>query len=125
MNRKFLLILLLTFLILTGVSYFLQSAYPDFPLPVLLVGNTAIGLITMVSYLLAAAKMQARPQAFVGGVTGASLLKMVVLIGLVLVYVLGFKAYYHKGAVFVLLAFYAVYAGVETVFLSRLAKQKP
>lgn len=125
MNRKFLLLLLVIFLILCGVSYLLHLSETKMPLYVLLTGNLAIALITLISHQMAATKIQSRPQAFVGGVTGASLLKMLVIIGLVLVYVLAFREYYHKGALFVVLGFYIVYTLVESVSLTRLAKRKP
>lgn len=124
MNRNFLLLLLLLFLVLSGASYLFHLSNPAFRLPVLLIGNAAIGLVTLVSYLVAATKIQARPQAFVGGVTGASLLKMLVIIGLVLVYVAVLRDYYHKGTLFVLMGFYIVYTGAESISLSRLAKRK-
>jgi len=124
MNRKFLLLLLLLFLVIGGIGHLLHLANAKFLLSVLWIGNAAIALITLISYFVAAAKIQARPMAFVGGVTGASLLKMVVIIGLVLVYVVGLKQYYHKSTLFVLLGVYLLYTGMEAIFLSRLAKRK-
>lgn len=124
MNRNFLLLLFVVFIVLCGLSYLLQTAVPGLPLSVLLVGNIAIALVTLISHQVAASKIQSRPQAFVGGVTGASLLKMMVIIGLVLLYVLAFRDYYHKGALFVVLGFYMVYTLVEAISLSKLAKRK-
>lgn len=111
------------FIILSAVFYLLSQSNPDYKFNLLMGGNILMALITVVSYFIVKKNVGNRPQAFVRGVFSGSLLKMFICIAAILGYVMINRPNVHKPSIFVLLGIYAAYTFVETIILSRIAKE--
>jgi hypothetical protein len=122
MNKYFIFIIAFVFVVLGIIFYILHNAYPDYQLGVLMIGNAIMALLTATSYLIVKKTVHQRPQAFVRGVYGASLLKLMVCMFSILAYVLINRPNIHKPSVFILLGIYVVYTTAETLSLSKLAR---
>lgn len=83
-----------------------------------------MAIISISSFLIVQRQMNGRPQAFVRGVMGANLLKMMVCLFAILIYVFINRSNIHKPSVFVLMGTYMVYSTMETLLLSKLARRK-
>jgi len=123
MKHSFTITVLVLFLVLTGIFYYLKTAAPQFNHTLLMVANGLMAGLTLVSWQIVRKQLAERPQAFVRGVYGATLLKLMICIGSILFYVLLNRKNIHKPSLFVLFGIYAVYTTVETIMLSKLARQ--
>ena len=123
MNKYFIFIDTLIFIILGAIFYAIHNAAPDYQLGVLMIGNAIMAILTATSYLIVKKTVHERPQAFVRGVYGASLLKLMVCMFSILAYVLINRPNIHKPSVFILLGIYIVYTAAETISLSKLARE--
>lgn len=117
------LIILLTFLLLTAIFYAVSLAVPHYLFPVLMGGNTLMAALSLLTGIMVGRQLNERPEAFVRAVFGATFLKLMVCLTAILLYVLLYRDDIHKPTLFVLFGIYAAYTAVETVLLSRLAKQ--
>lgn len=122
MKKYFVLIVVILFLILSGIFYALGLYAPNFSISVLMTGNAVMALLTILSYFLITKQFDNKPAGFVRGVYASSLLKLFVCITAIMAYVMINKPNVHKPSLFVLFGIYAVYSIVETWLLSRLAK---
>lgn len=113
----------LVFIIVTGGAWFLSQKNPSFDFMTLMGGNVIMLVLTVVAWLITKKTLKERPQAFVRGVFSATLLKMFAVMGVVLVYALVNRAHLYKPLVFALFGIYVMYTGVETVIMSKTAKQ--
>ncbi len=123
MTRYFVLITVVVFLLLTAVFYLLQLNMPEYRFTVLMTGNLVMALLTLLSYRIVRRQLNQRPEAFVRGVYGATLLKLMVCMFSILLYVLLNRANIHKPSLFILFGIYAVYTAIETWLLSKMAKE--
>ena len=123
MNGKFFGAMALVFIIVTGGAWFLSQKNPSFDFMTLMGGNVIMLVLTVVAWLITKKTLKERPQAFVRGVFSATLLKMFAVMGVVLVYALVNRAHLYKPLVFALFGIYVMYTGVETVIMSKTAKQ--
>ena len=117
------LALLLAAVLMAAGAWGLCAAYPGFSLKSLLIGEGILLVIFLLSVVVVTRKMAARPGQFVTGVTGATFLKMLLVIGLVLMYVTVLRSYFHKPTVFVWMGMYLVFSIVEAAVLSARARQ--
>lgn len=124
MNKYFVYIVVLVFLVLSALFYLLHSAVPEYRLEVLMTGNAVMAILTAVSYLIVKKTVHDRPQAFVRGVYGGSLLKLMICMFGLLIYVFINRPNIHKPSVFMLMGIYAVYTTIETISLSKLARER-
>jgi len=122
MKRKFLTIILLLFVALSAVFYSLRSSAPEYRFTLLMAGNVLMLVLSLASYFIVMKTMYERPQAFVRGVYGATFLKLLVCMASILIYALLNRQDIHKPSLFVLFGIYALYTGVETWMLSKLAR---
>ncbi len=104
-----------------GLGIF-NKAMPDYSLVVMETGNIVMAVLSLTSFMLVKKQSGKNAAAFVRGVSGASLLKLMVCIVGVLVYGMINRANIHKPTIFVLMAIYAVYAAAETILLSKMAR---
>lgn len=104
-----------------GVGIF-NRMMPDYSLAVLGAGNIVMAILSLASFMLVKKQSGKNAAAFVRGVSGASLLKLMVCIVGVLVYGLINRANIHKPTIFVLMGIYAIYAAAETILLSKMAR---
>ena len=121
MNR-FIIVIGIVFVVLSGVFYALKTYAPEYHFMGLEGGNIIMAILAISSYFMVKRQISGNPHAFVRGVYSASLLKLMVCMVSVLVYVALNKAHIHKPTVFVLFGIYAVYTAVETWLLSKIVK---
>lgn len=102
--------------------YLLQSQIPAYNFLVLESCAALVFGLSVTSFLLVSAQMHKSPMAFTRGVTGATLLKMMVCMIAMLVYILLNRDTLHKPSVFVFFGIYAVFTAAETFLLSKIVK---
>ena len=85
-------------------------------------GNLVMAMLCLASFMLVKKQAGKNAAAFVRGVSGASLLKLMVCIVGVLIYGLLNRANMHKPSIFVLMGIYAIYTAAETILLSKMAR---
>lgn len=124
MTGKFVTTTLIIFIVLSIVFFAMRTSAPEFHFIALEVGNMVMAIISISSFLIVQRQMNGRPQAFVRGVMGANLLKMMVCLFAILIYVFINRSNIHKPSVFVLMGTYMVYSTMETLLLSKLARRK-
>ena len=123
MRRKFIILTLVIFVLLSALftaMHFFASQYQTIALET---GNAIMAVLSISTYLMVQKQMSGNPAAFVRGVSGASFLKLMVCMVSILVYVLLNRAHIHKPSVFIMFGIYAVYTVVETILLSKLARE--
>lgn len=123
MKKIFIPAVLALFAVSSAALYWLWYSNNAFQLPALMVGNIIMAILCIVSYFIVVKQIASRPQAFVRGVSGASLLKLLVCMAGVLTYVLVYRPNVHKPSIFVLLGIYAAYSTIETIILSKWARE--
>ena len=104
-----------------GLGIF-NKMMPEFGLVVLETGNLVMAMLCLASFMLVKKQAGKNAAAFVRGVSGASLLKLMVCIVGVLIYGLLNRANMHKPSIFVLMGIYAIYTAAETILLSKMAR---
>jgi len=122
MRNKFIGIIILVFVVLTGIIYLLKMSFQSFNFIVLMAGNGVLAFLSLSSYFIINQQLKGRPQAFVRGVYGATFLKLFVCMITIFVYVLLNRQNIHKPTIFTLFGIYVVYTAVETWLLAGLAK---
>lgn len=91
----------------------------------LMIANSILAVLSMVSYFMLQQKIKAeRAQAFVNGVYGATLLRLMVCMGGILAYIMLNQGHLHKASIFSMMGMYMLYTIFETIIFARLAKQK-
>jgi glucose uptake protein GlcU len=123
MNKKFLVSVIAAFILLSAAFYGLKVYAPAYRYTTLMVGNIIMAALCVGSYLLVIRQLNSRPAAFVRGVYSSSFLKLMVCMIGILAYVLINRPNIHKPTVFVLFGIYAVYSAIETVLLSKQARE--
>lgn len=124
MKRQFYIITAGIFIVLSAVFYWLKLNAPEYNFVTLEAGNAMMAILSVMSFFMVTKQADARPQAFVRGVSGASFFKLMVCMIAILVYVLLNRSHIHKATVFVLFGIYAAYTMTETVLLSKLVREK-
>ena len=123
MKTKFIITIVIIFIVLSAGFYALKIYAPDYKFITLECGNLVMAILSLSTYIIVEKQKTARPQAFVRGVSGASFLKLMVCMVSILVYVLLNRSHIHKPSVFVLFAIYTVYTIIETTALSKLVRE--
>lgn len=90
------------------------------------IGNAALWLITLISYLLIASSLKdTNPNAMVRAKMSGTILKFFAVIILVLAYIfINDRVIPHKANIFVFLGMYVIYVSIEALFLSNMARNK-
>ncbi len=122
MKGSYIAIVIIIFLVLSGVFYALKINAPEFSYGVLMTGNGVMALLSVISYVLVTKQIGARPDAFVRGVYASSFLKLFVCMISILTYAMVNKPNVHKPSLFMLLGIYVVYSATETIILSKMAR---
>lgn len=91
------------------------------------IGNVSLWFITLISYLMVSKSLKdSNPNAMIRAKMSGTLLKFFAVILLVLAYIfINDRQLPHKASIFVFLAMYVVYIGLEALFLSNMARKKP
>ena len=123
-KQKFYTIIAVVFIALSIVFYIVNQWDPAYKLPILIIANALMAVLCGISYVLVTRSISDNPHAFVRGVNGASLLKLMVCMIAALIYIGIYRSQVHKPTIFVMFGIYIVYTGIETYVLSGLARVK-
>ena len=124
MKKTFLISIIGLFIVLSIGLYFLCTSIPEFKYPALEIANSIMLVLGLLAYTMINKPKGATTGAFVRGVTGVSFLRLMVSMVAILGYVMVNKEHIHKPTVFTLMGIYAVYTAIETVLLSKLAREQ-
>lgn len=118
---------ILVMILLNGVfsigKKFLQEKNVD--ADVLIVGNTLLFVITLISFLLARRGLDnSNPHAFVRSVYISVMLKLFVCIIAAFIYISVYKSNLNKPALFVCMGLYLAYTFLEVATLMKMLKEK-
>ncbi len=92
---------------------------------VLILGNTFIFLITLISFFIAKRGLKnPNPNVFMRSVMGSIMLKMLLVVILAFIYISMYGKEINKPALFTCMALYLVYTFIEVRSLMNLLKQK-
>lgn len=104
-------------------TWLIQTLKVDFP--VLVAGNIALAMITLISYSINRKGMTAEnPNVFVRSVYASTLAKLMLCVVGLAVYVLIDRSRVSKSSIFILMFFYLVYTVFETMHLYRISLRK-
>ncbi len=123
MSKNFAVVVIIIFVVLSGIFYALKLSKPEYNFVELMVGNAIMALLSAGTYYFLKNQMSGRPAAFVRGVSAATFTKLIVCMAAIMAYAFLNKDHLHKPSLFVLFGIYAVYTVAETRFLSKLAKE--
>ncbi|HYC28801.1 MAG TPA: hypothetical protein VEB42_08295 [Chitinophagaceae bacterium] len=123
MKRVFVVSVISLFIILAVGFLWLRTLAPEYDFTVLMLGNVVMATLSLATFFMVTKQMHGKPAAFVRGVYASSFLKLSVCIIAVVVYALVKRPEVHKPSLFALFGVYAVYTAVETLLLSRLARE--
>lgn len=122
MNKTILLVVTALCIVLALGIWQLCRYYPLFDRTALLVADLLMYGLTLAAFAMNKESGTARPQAFVRGVYGATMLRLFVcLVGFV-GYALFSKGHLYKPTLFVMFGIYVLYMAVETIVASRRAR---
>jgi len=124
MKKTFLISIIGLFIVLSIGLYFLCTSMPEFKYPALEIANSIMLVLGLLAYTMINKPKGATTGAFVRGVTGVSFLRLMVSMVAILGYVMVNKEHIHKPTVFTLMGIYAMYTTIETVLLSKLAREQ-
>ena len=124
MKKTFLISIIGLFIVLSIGLYFLCTSIPEFKYPALEIANSIMLVLGLLAYTMINKPKGATTGAFVRGVTGVSFLRLMVSMVAILGYVMVNKEHIHKPTVFTLMGIYALYTAIETVLLSKLAREQ-
>ena len=92
---------------------------------VLIITNTLLFLTNFAAFFLQKRALQnANPNVFVRSMMGSMMIKMVVLLGAFLAYIILFGKAVNKPAIYISLVLYLLYLAVEVMIVMKLNKQK-
>jgi len=92
---------------------------------VLIIGNTLLFTITLISFLLANRGLtNPNPHAFVRSVYGSIMIKLVICLAAAFIYIGSYKKDLNKPALFIIMGLYLLYTFIEVSLLMKLLKQK-
>lgn len=118
--------IIVAFLALSGLVLYLSSQYPRFEMVPLLVGNGLLALVSILSFRIIYKGIKSGDaNAFVRSKMTGTMLKFFICTATVLVYIFINERRLEKGSLFLFLGMYVVYAAIESVPLSKLAKDNP
>lgn len=123
MNKRFVIILLVVFVIIAGAAYGLQQYHPGFDFKILMIANGLLFVVSLLAHMMAVKSMSDRPQAFVRGVFSGTIIKLFTCMAAVLIYAVTHKGHIYKPIVFAFFAIYVIYSAAETWMSGRIAKK--
>ena len=123
MNSKLPVFLIVLFAAIAGGSYLLHSSYPAFDLRALLAADGVMLVLSLAAWAMLRKNVAERPQAFIRGVYGATMLRLFVCLTGILTYALMNRETLHRPTLFVMFGIYMAFTVIETVVFSRVAKK--
>jgi hypothetical protein len=123
MNTRLPIAFVLICAALTALLFALFRSHPEFDLTALLTANGIMFVLSLIAWLMLRRNVHERPQAFIRGVYGATMLRLFVCLAGIIIYALLKRPAVHKPTLFVMFGIYAVYTIVETAAMSRQARK--
>ena len=112
-------------LVIVGlIVYIVSLQFPLMQFSLLMGTNVLLFLLSLLSWMIVKKQVHERPQAFVRGVYSATFLKLIICMSSFLAYALLNRAHLYKPSIFILFGIYVIYAMVETLMLSKMARKK-
>lgn len=126
MQRSFFNSIIIAVVFLLGLTWFLHTRDTRFELPPLIIGNLLLAGIAVASFLIIKKGIKSsNPQAFLRAKYSAMLLKFFICLGAFLGYIFGEgRDNIYKPLLFLLIGMYFVYAALEAIPLSKIAKKQ-
>ena len=124
MRKYYLAIIAVLCIALFAAIFYWCGLHPEYDRTALMVANGLLAILSVVSFLMLKNKAkEARAQAFVNGVYGATLLRLMVCMGSIFIYLYMNKGHLHKPSIFAMMGLYVVYTFVETITASKEMKK--
>lgn len=124
MRKFYLPIIAVLCTVLFAVIFYWCNLHPEYDMQALMVANGLLAVLSIVSFFMLKKKAkEERPQAFVNGVYGATLLRLMVCMGSIFIYLYMNKGHLHKPSIFAMMGLYIVYTFVETITASKEMKK--
>lgn len=125
MQHKFVITIIIVFLILCGLIYYMDIQNPAYDLASLLIGNAMLATVSLLSFNIIKRGIRSNDgNAFVRAKMTGTMIKFFVCIAILLIYIFVNNRQVHKPSLFLFLGMYIVYSAIEAVPLSKLAKKK-
>lgn len=124
MRRSFYISMAIAFLFICGLVFFLHTQNARFAIAPLMIGNVVLACISLLAFRMICKGLDSKNgHAFLRAKYSAMLLKFFLCVGLLVGYIFWEgKANIYKPAIFLLLGMYIVYAALEAIPLSKMAK---
>ena len=122
-HSKLPFLLTVILLAIAGICYGLVRMEPRFDLTTLLVADLIMYFLSMIAWAMLRKSVTERPQAFIRGVYGATLLRLFVCLIGILIYAMVNRDTVYKPTFFVLFGIYAAYAFTEAFIFSKVARK--
>jgi hypothetical protein len=123
MTAKLPVFLIVLFAAIAGGAYLLHKSYPAYDLTALLAADGIMLLLSLAAWAMLRKNVAERPQAFLRGVYGATMLRLFVCLTGILTYALMNRETLHRPTLFVMFGIYMAFTVIETVVFSRVAKK--
>jgi hypothetical protein len=123
MTAKLPLILVILCVAIAGGAHLLRQSDPAYDFTALIAADIIMLLLSLAAWAMLRKSVAERPQAFVRGVYGATMLRLFVCLIGIITYALMNRAHLHKPTLFVMFGIYMAYTIIETAVFSRVAKK--
>jgi len=125
MRHKFVLSIVIVFLIFSGLVYYLFTKNAAYDFPTLLIANLILASVVLLSFNIIQRGIKSdNARTLVTAKMTGTLIKFFVCIAILMIYVFAHDRQIHKPSLFIFLGMYIVYNGIEAVTLSQLARKK-
>lgn len=123
MNNRLPITLVIVCAALTALLFLLFRQRPEYDLTALLSANGLMFILSLAAWAILRRNFRERPQAFVRGVYGATMLRLFVCLVGIMSYAMIKKPNVHKPTLFIMFGIYAVYTVIETMTFSHQARK--
>jgi hypothetical protein len=123
MNNRLPIALIIVCALLTAVLLILFRQRPEYDLTALLTANGIMFILSLAAWAILKRNVGERPQAFVRGVYGATMLRLFVCLVGIISYAMIKRPAVHKPTLFIMFGIYAVYTVIETMTFSQQARK--
>ncbi|OJU75093.1 MAG: hypothetical protein BGO09_07670 [Bacteroidetes bacterium 47-18] len=122
--KQFLVTLIITFLLLTGTAFYLNSIDPAYDVMTLILANALLAVVTFISFnMIYNGIKRKQGESMYRAKIGSTMLKFFVIIGAVLLYVVTReKGMLHRSTIMSFAGAYIIYMVLETIILSKIAR---
>lgn len=125
MQRSFYISILIAALFLLGLTFLLNNQNPKFELTPLIIGDLLLAAVSFLSFRMINKGINSpNPHAFLRAKYSAMLMKFFICLGAFLGYIFWIgRDQVYQPAIFLLLGMYIVYAALEAIPLSKIARK--